>query len=594
MSTRNFDSRVIVERLQNRNHSKHVYEQRARGQPLLQNPQTANGNASMATLYQDGTQTVFNKGLLGGNYTIEQGGPYGVPLYILPPSGTIPGRPSILTIASGDQSLTVFFIPNVNNGGLPLTQYDYSVDNGMTYTVAQTTSSPITITGLTNGIPYTVLLRAWNEIGPSFPSDAVQGTPATTPDAPTSLSVTSGNQQLSVSFSEGPNGGAAISNYQYSINNGGSYTTVSPAQTTSPIVITGLVNGTSYSVKLRAVNAIGAGAASSTVTGTPADVPSAPTILTTLSGNQSAYVYITNGTLGGSPITNYEYTLNGSTWIALSPADPLTPIEISGLTNGTTYNISVRAYTAIGSSPASNTVPVTPEAAGSVPTSVLYYDPNESSSYSGSGSTVANIGSFGALNGTKSGGVTYVTGTGISRNVFNFNGSDHISFGQYQFGSSFTISAWVYPRNKSSINGLLTNAGANQAPSGFKVGWNNWNSNNLTMLYEGGNGSTGNAQSTVSNTVVYDQWQYLTYIIDAANRLALFLRNGIPVDTASYSNNQIVANIGTNNPVFRIGTFTDGSYGMNAQLGYLKVYSGIRTVSEIQADYNASKSSFGL
>ncbi len=593
MSTRNFDSRVIVERLQNRNHSKHVYEQRARGQSLLQNPQTANGNASMATWYQDGTQTVYNKGLLGGNYTIEEGGPFGVPLYILPPAGTIPGRPSILTVASGDQSLTVFFIPNVNDGGLPLTQYDYSIDHGMTYTVVQTTSSPITITGLTNSTTYTVLLRAWNEMGPSYPSEGVQGTPATTPSAPTNLSVISGSQQIIVSFSAGQNGGSAITNYQYSINNGSSYTSVSPAQTTSPITITGLVNGTTYSIKLRAVNSIGAGAESDTITGTPADVGSAPTILSTLLGDQSVYLYITNGTLGGSPITNYEYTLDGSTWLALSPADPLTPIQITGLTNGTTYTIQVRAYTAIGSSPASNTVSVTPQA-GSVPSSTLYYDPNDLSSYSGSGSTVANIGSFGTLNGTKSAGVSYVTGTGISRNVFNFNGSDYISFSQYQFGTSFTISAWVYPRNKTSINGLLTNAGANQSPSGFKLGWNNWNSNNLTMLYEGGNGSSGNSQSSVNNTVVYDQWQHLTYILDITNRLVFFLRNGVPVDTASYSNNQIVANVGTNNPAFRIGTFTDGSYGMNAQLGYLKVFSGIRTVAEIQAEYNASKASFGL
>jgi hypothetical protein len=593
MSTRNFDSRVIVERLQNRNHAKHVYEQRARGQPLLQNPQTANGNASMATLYQDGTQTVYNKGLVGGTYTSQQGGPYGVPLYILPPRGTIPGRPTILTVASGDQSLSVFFTANVNDGGLPVTYYDYSINNGITYTAVQTTASPITISGLINGAIYTVLLRAWNELGPSYPSDGVQGTPASTPAAPTNLSITSGNQQLSVSFIAGSNGGSAITNYQYSINNGTSYTSVSPSQTTSPIVITGLVNGTTYSIKIRAINTIGAGTPSATITGSPADLPSAPTILSSLVGDQSIYLYITAGSSGGSPITNYEYTLDGSSWSALSPIDALTPIKITGLTNGTPYTIQVRAYTAIGVSPSSNSVSVTPQS-GSSPTPVLYYDPNNSSSYSGSGSTLANIGSFGALDGTKSAGVSYVTGTGISRNVFNFDGNDYVSFGQYQFGTSFTISAWVYPRNKSSINGLVANVGSNQAPSGFKVGWNNWNSNNLTMLYEGGNGSSGNAQSTVNNTVVYNEWQYLTYIIDVTNQLVLFLRNGVPVDTASYSNNQIVANIGTNNPAFRIGTFTDGSYGMNAQLGYLKIYSGIRTVSEIEADFNASKSSFGL
>lgn len=593
MSTRNFDSRVIVERLQNRNYAKHIYEQRARGQSLLQNPQTANGNGSMTTLYQEGLQTTYQKGLLGGAYTTELGGSYGIPLYLLPVRGSIPSKPTILTVASGNQSLTVFFTPSPNDGGSPITRYDYSVNNGITYIDANSITSPITISGLTNGVIYTVLLRAWNAVGPSEPSDGMQGTPATTPDAPTNVTSTSGNQQLSISFTAGSNGGSPITNYQYSINNGGSYTSVSPSQTTSPILITGLVNGTTYSIKIRAVNAIGAGTASSTVSGTPADLPSPPTLLTALVANESAYVYFSAGSSGGSPITNYEFTLDGTTWTALSPADPLTPVQITGLTNGTPYTIKLRAVTAVGSSIESNSVVITP-LSGSSPSAVLYYDPNDSSSYSGSGSTISNIGSLGSFNGTKSGGVTYVVGTGISRNVFNFNGTDYIAFGQYQFGGSFTISAWVYPRSRYSINGLLANVGANQAPSGFKVGWNNWNTTNLTMLYEGGNGLSGNAQSTVSNTIIYDQWQYVTYLLDITNQRVFFLRNGIPVDTASYSNNQIVANVGTNNAAFRIGTFTDGSYGMNAELGYVKVYSGLKTVSEIQADYNASKASFGL
>ncbi len=589
MSTRNFDSRTIIERLQNKNHAKHVYDARARGQSLLHNPQTANGDASMMVNYQAGTLTTYQKGLLGGSVTSNQGGPTGIPLYI--ESVNPPTAPTLLSLTAGIQQLTVFFMGPVSDGGSPITAYEYSLD-GITYLPTGTLSSPFTISGLTNGVTYTVRMRSNNAVGTSAPSNALQGTPLSTPSAPTGLSILAGNQQLTVSFTAGSDGGSPITNYEYSVNNGVSYVAVSPAQTTSPILITGLTNDTTYSVKLRAVNAVGAGAPSATVTGTPVGIPNAPTLTYALPDDGQAYVYVIAGT--GAP-TNYEYTTdNGTTWTALSPADADSPVLVPGLTNGVLATIQLRGVNGTGTGPASNAITVTPEAASPSP-AVLYYDPDNASSYSG-GSTVTNIGSYvTALNGTKSAGVGYnQPGTATTRKTFQFNGTDFISFGSYSFGTTFAISAWVYPRSRFSINGLLANVGANQAPSGFKVGWNNWNTSNLTMLFEGGNGSSGSAQATVNNAVVLTTWQHLTYILDTTNRLVFFLRNGVPVTTASYSTNQIVANLGTNNPAFRIGTFTDGSYGMNAELGYLKVFSGIPSVADINADFQATRAAFGV
>jgi hypothetical protein len=346
---------------------------------------------------------------------------------------------------------------------------------------------------------------------------------------------------------------------------------------------------------LKAVTAIGAGSASNTISATPIALPAAPTIIYSLPGDDEAYIYYTSGNNGGNPLTNYEYTLNdGTSWIALSPAVTTTPILIPSLTNGILYTIKLRAINIIGSSSASNSINVTPQNS-STATSALYYDPDDSSSYSGSGTSVLNIGSYGTMTGTLNGSVTYVVGSGsISRNVFDFSTGDRITFGSYNFGQSFTISVWLYPRSNNSINGILANVGANQAPLGFKIGWNNWLTNNKTMIFEGGNGTSGGADATVENTIVYNTWQYLTYIIDKDTRRILYLKNGIPVTTASYSDNIIVSGLGTNNSVFTIGSFTDGSYSMNAQLGYLKVFNGVLTVGQIQTDYNNTKSSFGL
>ncbi len=90
--------------------------------------------------------------------------------------------------------------------------------------------------------------------------DTVQFNYITTPTAPSSVVATGGNNQVSVTFSAPTdNGGSAITDYDYQLD-GGSW--VSASTTSSPIVITGLTNGTSYSIKLRAVNAAGDGTAS--------------------------------------------------------------------------------------------------------------------------------------------------------------------------------------------------------------------------------------------------------------------------------------------------------------------------------------------
>jgi hypothetical protein len=101
------------------------------------------------------------------------------------------------------------------------------------------------------------------------------------PPAPAITEITAGNQQLSVAFTApANNGGVAITNYEYSINGGSNWITPSPASTASPLLILGLTNDVTYSVQLRAVNAIGSGAASTTVQASPV-APTTPTISVT-------------------------------------------------------------------------------------------------------------------------------------------------------------------------------------------------------------------------------------------------------------------------------------------------------------------------
>ncbi len=95
------------------------------------------------------------------------------------------------------------------------------------------------------------------------------------PTAPTITAITAGNAQLSIAFTPpSSDGGASVTNYKYSTDNGATWTAASPSLTTGPLVISGLTNGTTYSVKIRPVNSVGDGAASSAVSGTPVAPPS--------------------------------------------------------------------------------------------------------------------------------------------------------------------------------------------------------------------------------------------------------------------------------------------------------------------------------
>ena len=96
-------------------------------------------------------------------------------------------------------------------------------------------------------------------------------------------------------------------------------------------------------------------------------VPSTPTSLTSTAGNGTTDISFTAGSDGGSAITNYKYSTDGSTYTALSPADTTSPVTISGLTNGTSYTIYLKAVNAIGDSVASSSVSVTPTAPADEP-----------------------------------------------------------------------------------------------------------------------------------------------------------------------------------------------------------------------------------
>ncbi len=93
---------------------------------------------------------------------------------------TVPGAPRNLTLTSGDQYMMLIWERPADNGGLPITGYEYSQkeeDGSFGSWIPidesgprETNETSYTVTGLKNGTIYSFRVRAVNEVGPGDPS----------------------------------------------------------------------------------------------------------------------------------------------------------------------------------------------------------------------------------------------------------------------------------------------------------------------------------------------------------------------------------------------------------------------------------------
>jgi subtilisin family serine protease len=173
-----------------------------------------------------------------------------------------PGPVTDLQLHAGDGRLTVSFTAPSSDGGTPITHYEYSTDSGTAWVspTPATSRSPLTISGLSNGVTYQVSIRAVNATGSGAPSAVATGVPHTVPDAPRSVSVVAGNQSVTVTWQAPPtSGGAAVTRYTATATHGGQCHWI-----TGPLscTITGLTNGQPYNVTVAAANTAGTGPSS--------------------------------------------------------------------------------------------------------------------------------------------------------------------------------------------------------------------------------------------------------------------------------------------------------------------------------------------
>ena len=133
---------------------------------------------------------------------------------------------------------------------------------------------------------------ASSKYGVSLASSASTGVTATTvPQAPTIDSVTGGDAQVSVAFTAGATGGSAITGYTVTSSPG----SLTASGASSPLVVTGLTNGTAYTFTAVATNANGTSSAST----------ASSSVTPIVSGD---YVSIATTTVGSGGAANVEFT----------------------------------------------------------------------------------------------------------------------------------------------------------------------------------------------------------------------------------------------------------------------------------------------
>jgi hypothetical protein len=177
-----------------------------------------------------------------------------------------PGAPTIGTATASSGAASVPFTPGTA-GSTSTTGYTVTPYIGAT---AQSTtsgaSSPIAVSGLTNGTAYTFKVHATNSVGDSAESAASNSvTPTGAATAPATMvapTATAGNVSATVALTAPATGGSAITGYTVtSIPAGG--TDTNAGTTGLSHTITGLTNGTPYTFTAKATNAVGTAAAAS-------------------------------------------------------------------------------------------------------------------------------------------------------------------------------------------------------------------------------------------------------------------------------------------------------------------------------------------
>ena len=214
----------------------------------------------------------------------------------------------------------------------------------------------------------------------------------------------------------------------------------------------------------------------------------------------------------------------------------------------------------------------------------LYYDPSQSASYPGSGTTLYDLSPSG-VNATITGSLT------DSGNWFSFTGSQSIQTGNLATlysGWQHSLEIWFSP---SAVGSVFSDTGSGPTTTGYHTtGLEVYQAGPfyLTNAMLWGSGTTRVGGGTVS----LNQWYQIVRVYNGSNTAYAYLNKTKSSDTS--------INWGTPTPGWYLnfgssdGTNFATGAAFQGKLGVVRLYNRVLSQAEITQNYDATKSLYGL
>ena len=218
----------------------------------------------------------------------------------------------------------------------------------------------------------------------------------------------------------------------------------------------------------------------------------------------------------------------------------------------------------------------------------LYYDPDNTSSYPGSGTIVTDLSPNGYTTGRLENGV------GFSDGSFTFDATnDYIDTNQnIAIAGSYTINAWA--KNTSDTSDFRMVVGTETS---------NGSSWNYRIYYRVGDGkvigdvkvAAGPVTDEVVSTAAYNDsaWHMLTFVRNTSTQKLYLYIDGV-LDTEE--TDATAALDASNAQEMWIGRspYLGGSYPFGGSIGEVWIYERALSSAEVLVNYNGSRANYGL